>query len=175
MTEPEDYQHQKSGYYAKDHLLSDFLSTFLDLADRTVLIAGCGRGQALVENDFWHGFDFNPNLKPLWEELGVSDQTLTADARSLPYFDAFYDFTISTDFLEHLKPDDIPSVASELMRVAPRGRHVIHAHPESFYRTTKGETLHPAGHLTRDDWMSHFPGSFCQQLEGRSVYLLLGY
>jgi len=175
LTEPRDYEHQKRGYYGKDHLLKDFLSSFLSLSSEKVLVAGAGRAECLIENPLWQAFDFNPNLAPLWQELRILDRCHRADARSLPFRDRSFDWTASTDFLEHVKVPDLPLVSSELRRVASSGRHVIDTTLESAYRTTTGETLHPAAGLTCSDWESVFPGSSCEPLKERPRYLLLEY
>lgn len=174
MTEPADYTKQKSGYYAKDHLVADFPDLFQPLATDDCLYAGCGRAEALVNFTNWWGFDFNPDLTKVWQTLGIADRTQVSDARKLPFEDYSFDYTVSVDFLEHVKPDDLPTVADELRRVAYSGRHVIHALPESAYRSTTGLTLHPAGHLTMEDWLHAF--SFSGHVRPlKPGYLLFDY
>lgn len=172
MTEAADYtQHHTNSYYGKDHMVRTFWSSFMDLADEKVLNAGCGRAQSVAENPNWHGFDFNPNLDDIWNHLKVGDRCRVEDARYLSYENRSFDYVVSCDFLEHVKPADLDDVANELLRVAPHGRHVIDRALMSSWKTTTGETLHPAAGLDADMWVSLFGGT-CKDHEKRGFWIL---
>ena len=87
--------------------------------------------------------DFNSRLYPLWEQLGIESRCHVRSAGDLRFSDDSFDWTISTDFLEHVQETDRVRVINELFRVAPRGRHVIDLTPESAFRGPEGENLHP--------------------------------
>ena len=176
MTEIVDYNKKDiDRYYKRDHLKMTFWSSFLDLSDRHCLNAGCGHAGSLVDCPTWHGFDFNDNyrLGKLWEHLGVSERTIVADARNLPYEDNEFEWTVSCDFLEHVKVHDLETVANELRRVAPHGRHIIDQSERSRWRGATGETLHPAALVTEEEWVFLF-GGLCRSHEKRG-FLLLDY
>lgn len=163
MTEPHDYTHHSlEGYYQRDHLLRTFWEHFADLASKRVVNVGCGRAQSLVDNPTWFGVDFNPLLPKLWNALGLSLRTTVHDLR-LPLSvhwgegtDQPAEWTVSADFLEHVKPKDLPLVAQTLKNLAPNGRHVIDQAPLSSYKALDGASLHPAAELSHNDWLDAF-------------------
>lgn len=153
MTLPDDYSKQDlESYYASDHLLAEFRPLFADLFDEKVIYVGCGRGEVLVHAPDWSGCDFNSDLWPLWEKLGISDRCTNCWAEDTPFETNEFDWAVSVDFFEHVPRHNLSLVADEMKRIARNGRHVIHGIAESGYRGKGGETLHPSGSLTADDW-----------------------
>lgn len=134
-------------YYGADHWYK-FASFFNGIHDKAkVLNVGCGRGSSLMHYTNGCGVDFNPRLVLLWEALGIADRCELADvAVGLPWADDEFEWTYSTDFLEHLQPDMVAPGLTEILRVAPRGRHVIDLKRESGWRGPGGQNLHPSAH-----------------------------
>lgn len=154
MTSPPDYQRQKlKKYYSTDHLAGFSRDGHFAGVEGTTLYVGCGRGETIVSRPGWYGIDFNPDLVKLWEKLKISNRCQVGDARDLPFTNNHFDWTVSCDFLEHIQHGDLLQVASELRRVASRGQHVIHMTKESKFRGVTGESLHPAGDLSIEDWV----------------------
>jgi len=154
ISQQEIYEHQPLAYYHTDHLL-DNIHMFKAVDALPVLNIGCGRGRS-VQQDGWYGVDFNRNLAAVWVDQGIADKCELADVKSLPFADDAFAWTVSMDFLEHVPPDDLDKAIAEILRVAPRFCHVIHAAPESVSRGPDGETLHPSGGLSADEWLSLF-------------------
>ena len=143
-------------YYRTDHFY-DF-GAFFKLAPpkgARILNVGCGRGESLRDYPRAVGIDFNSKLLPLWESLGVADRCLLRSATFLDWSDNTFDWTVSTDFLEHVQPDEVELVVKELLRLAPRGRHVIDLRCQSSYRGPAGENLHPSA-LDAAQWEQLF-------------------
>jgi len=145
MTEPEDYTVQNpDSYYATDHF-EEFAEHFKDIRNCRVLNIGCGKGQSLESRPRWSGVDFNPDVQ--------SERVSKADARKLIGFWQYeFEYTVSVDFLEHVKPEDVPTVSEELHRVAEHGIHVIHLTAESYFRGVDGKNLHPSGNKPIEWW-----------------------
>lgn len=175
MTEVGDYtQHSTEGYYKQDHMLRVFWNDFRHVSHLRALNAGCGKAQSLLNAPHWQGFDFNPNLVKTWKSLGVGDRCIVADARELPYEDDEFDFTVSCDFLEHVKPEDLETVAGELKRVAREGVHIIDQAPISSWKDQNGETLHPAATVPQERWVELFGGT-CLTHHTKRGFLILQY
>jgi len=172
----EHYLSLPSRYYSVDHYY-DFLAFFSSIPKETrVLNLGCGRAASLKEYPNGVGVDFNSNLAPLWKEQGVYDRCLIANvAEGLEYDDHHFDWTISTDFLEHLQPEDVQPAVKELVRLAPAGRHVIDLLQESGFRGPKGENLHPSANDAKF-WSQAFTEAGVQSLamtrQGQHLFLV---
>lgn len=63
------------------------------------------------------GYD-NLDLKP--ETNGIAPDII-ADARNLPIKDNTYDIVHSWGFIEHIEPEDVPTILSEMYRVLKSG------------------------------------------------------
>lgn len=139
------YRDLPKSYYRRDHVY-DFGTFFRSIRPDTYLLnLGCGRGESLLTFDNGIGVDFNDSLLPMWKQLGLEDRCKIYDvADGLPWPDNEFDYTISVDFLEHVQPESVEAVVSEIVRLAPHGRHVIDTKPESAYRGPAGENLHPS-------------------------------
>jgi hypothetical protein len=134
-----------NSYYKTDHYY-DFPSFFSCIPKTAALLnLGCGRASSLVEFPRGVGVDFNPKLWPIWKEVGVAERCCLLDvSKGLPWEVWNFDWTISTDFLEHVQPSDVPVVVDEILNAAPSGRHVIDLRAQSGYRGPGGENLHPS-------------------------------
>jgi len=149
------YESQPETYYAADRFFrhKGFFSPISD--DARILNLGCGRGEALKKFTKGIGIDFNRNLRSVWQRIGVSDRCFILDATNLPYQEHEFDWTISTDFLEHVQPETIEPIVRNIFRLAPHGKHVISLAKQSKYRGPEGENLH----LSANDagfWMRQF-------------------
>ena len=141
----EHYVSLPEHYYNKDHYY-DFAGFFAPIPKNArILNAGCGRGTSLREYPKGVGIDFNQRLCKLWAAQSLGDRCLLANiAEGLGYETWDFDWTISSDFLEHLQPQDVTPAVRELVRIAPAGRHVIDLLQESGYRGPNNENLHPS-------------------------------
>lgn len=141
----EHYVSLPDDYYAQDRYY-DFEPFFkrVGLAER-VMNLGCGSAQSLQHYPNGVGVDFNPQLKAIWDRAGVADRCHNLDiSEGLPWGDHSFDWTISSDFLEHVQPDAVEAVIDEVLRLAPKGLHVIDMKPQTDYRGPQGENLHPS-------------------------------
>jgi SAM-dependent methyltransferase len=59
----------------------------------------------------------------------VSKRVVQGSATDLPWPDRSFDLVISQDFMEHVHPDDLPTVLAEQVRVARPGATVLHLIP----------------------------------------------
>jgi cyclopropane fatty-acyl-phospholipid synthase-like methyltransferase len=165
-------------YYRRDHYY-DFASFFASIPKTAkVLNVGCGRGASLKEYPKGVGIDFNPNLFKLWEEQGIADRCVLANvAKGLGYETWDFDWTISTDFFEHLQPEDVATAVREIVRVAPAGRHVIDLLQESGFRGPEGENLHPSANDAAF-WRNAFKDAGARNLStvsrGKHFFVLYG-
>jgi cyclopropane fatty-acyl-phospholipid synthase-like methyltransferase len=154
MTTPRDYEIQEvNRYYRKDHFF-EFGRFFTDIDPNSrVLNLGCGRAASL-QKVFTNGIgvDFNKNLVPLWQKLGLKDRCFVQDASDLQFEDDEFEWTISSDFFEHVDLKALPGIITETLRVAPRGIHVIHLLSQTTYRGAEGQSLHSAA-LNPNQWL----------------------
>jgi SAM-dependent methyltransferase len=59
----------------------------------------------------------------------VSARVVQGSATELPWPDESFDVVISQDFMEHVHPDDLPTVLAEQVRVARPGSALLHLIP----------------------------------------------
>lgn len=174
----EHYLRLPERYYRRDHYY-DFAAFFAPIPKTArVLNVGCGRGSSLKEYPKGQGIDFNVNLFKLWEEQGIEDRcTLVDVAKGLGYETWDFDWTISTDFLEHLQPEVVEEAVREIVRVAPAGRHVIDLLQESGFRGPNGENLHPSANDAAF-WRDAFKNAGARHLSavsrGKHLFLFYG-
>ena len=160
-------------YYTRDHFY-DFLDFFKDVPrEAAVINFGCGRGECLNEFPEGIGVDFNRNLIPLWVELGVREKCFAFEAHKVPWKDNRFEWSISTDFLEHVQPDSIEPTLEAMFRLAPHGKHVIHLLKQSGFRGPKGENLHVSA-LNILAWAKHFQGK-ASTFKQRGSYLFISW
>lgn len=165
-------------YYKRDHYY-DFRPFFAPIPKTAkVLNVGCGRGACLKEYPKGQGIDFNTNLFKLWEAQGIADRCAVVNvATGLGYETWDFDWTISTDFLEHLQPEDVSAAVREIVRVAPAGRHVIDLLQESGFRGPNGENLHPSANDAAF-WRDAFKNAGARHLSavsrGKHLFLFYG-
>lgn len=115
-----------------------------------LLDVGCGTG-VLVQ--FFRsigvdaiGTDFSEAAQKLFFD---SKYFVLADAKSLPFKDGEFDIVVSSDLLEHIVPEDLDKVASEMLRV---GKKVY---------ARVGTRAQPPYHLTiksKQWWYDRFQG-----------------
>ena len=145
MTEATDYEAQdQDKYYKRDHL-EEFAEHFECVRHLKVLNVGCGRGQSLETRPSWKGCDFNYHD-------ATYPRVMWYDARNLSQLHGKFEYTVSVDFLEHVRPEDVPVVSEELHLVAPHGIHIIHLVPTSSFKGLDGKNLHPSGHQPQEWW-----------------------
>ena len=164
-------------YYRKDRYYT-FAGFFADVPrNARVLNVGCGLGTSLRRFKRGVGVDFNPNLWPLWEREGFADRCYLLDVADGLGWDTWeFDWTISTDFLEHVQPDKVDQVVAEIVRVAPAGRHVIDLKAQSGFRGPGGENLHPSANDSRF-WMQKIRDMGVNRMLafGRGNHLYISY
>lgn len=165
-------------YYAKDRFYT--FADFFEGIPRTasLLNVGCGLGTSLKRFKRGLGVDFNPNLWPLWKREGIEDRCHILDIADGLGWDTWeFDWTISTDFLEHLQPDKVDIAVAEIVRVAPAGRHVIDLKQQSGFRGPDGENLHPSANTTGfwlNKFREHYDGPMLAFGRGNHLYVNYG-
>lgn len=164
-------------YYAKDRYYL-FAGFFADIPRTArVLNVGCGLGTSLRRFKRGIGIDFNPSLWPLWRREKIEDRCYLVDVSEGLGWDTWeLDWTISTDFFEHLQPEAVDVAVAEVVRVAPAGRHVIDLKAESVFRGPNGENLHPSANSSAF-WIDKFRSSGVERLLafGRGNHLYISY
>jgi SAM-dependent methyltransferase len=119
-----------------------------------VLDVGCGRGEILRRcvqlGAQAHGVDYASVAVRMARETGCVYQ---ADAKRLPFLDAYFDRVLMFDLVEHLHPWELDQALAEARRVLrPDGRLIVHTAPNVWYdrfayplvrfvRTLMGQTL----------------------------------
>jgi len=122
----------------------------LDKNSRTILDAGCGRGDAMAFLNKHGKFEavgidiFKPYLKEA-KNKGRFWDLILGDLRYLPFKDKSFDAVICMEVLEHLEKADGYKLLDQLERVArrqvllttPIGRHESHPFDENPYQEHK--------------------------------------
>jgi cyclopropane fatty-acyl-phospholipid synthase-like methyltransferase len=135
--------------------LTEWLCERMDLRPgMRVLDMGCGRGLSSVflareysvlvfANDLW--IPATENLRR-FEEAGVSDRVypLSAEARSLPYAEGFFDAIVSVDSYQYYGTDDLYLI--EFRRLVRVGGQIGIVYPALVHEFTDGVPEH----LTRE-------------------------
>lgn len=174
----EHYVNLPAHYYKRDHF-AEFAKHFKHIPkDARLLNVGCGRGTSLLSYPNGSGVDFNFTLLPLWQELGLDDRCIAQDvAEGLPFKTGEFDWAVSTDFFEHIQPEQVEAVVQEVLRVSSSGLHVIDTLPQSGFRGPNGENLHPSANNTLF-WGRVFERAGAQELntfsKGRHFFVLYG-
>jgi len=96
-----------------------FVELVKSFEPETILDVGCGPGMLVKslreEGIKAFGLDFAPSLKnKQW--LG-HDFFVNADAQNIPFPDNSFDLVFSSEFFEHLLPEQVDKVYSEMQRV----------------------------------------------------------
>lgn len=153
MKTKEHYEHQDvRKYYCSDHF-EKFSYFFKDIPkEAKILNCGCGNGKSLLGYPNGMGIDFNKNLIPIWKRHKIENRCVVNSCIKMPFDNNQFDFTVSTDFLEHIPLSEIDLVLSEIIRVAPIGHHIIDLKEISAYRGPNNENLHCAG-LNTTGWL----------------------
>jgi SAM-dependent methyltransferase len=100
-----------------------------------VLDVGCGRGEILrrcagLEVEAC-GIDYAPVAVQMAREAGLVYQ---ADAKQLPFPNAYFDRVLMFDLVEHLHPWELDQALAEARRVLrPDGRLIVHTAPNAWY------------------------------------------
>jgi SAM-dependent methyltransferase len=100
-----------------------------------LLDVGCGRGEILRHCKRLGiqacGVDYAPVALHMAQDAGSVSQ---ADAKWLPFRDAFFDRVLMFDLVEHLYPWELDQALAEARRVLrPDGRLIIHTAPNVWY------------------------------------------
>mgnify|MGYP000188643871 CR=1 FL=1 len=161
VTNPKDYQAQDLfRYYREDHALDrwprNLLQEFKNLGLR-VLNVGCGRAESVLADSTWIGVDFNPDLRRIWEVVGVERQCHVADVQMIPslFKEDEFDVSYSCDFLEHVNPRLALETIQAMKHAAPAGFHIIDHAVQSGFRGVNGDNLHPSAHLPGSTWLAY--------------------
>ncbi|MCA1559394.1 MAG: class I SAM-dependent methyltransferase [Acidobacteria bacterium] len=110
---------------------NDMLRDFLDPrpTDRVVDL-GCGSGRALLWNRDWGSVSVGVDISPYFSEDARRDvDLLLADLRKLPFADGTFTRAFSLDVLEHLSPDALRAMLTEVARIlVPGGALFVYTH-----------------------------------------------
>ncbi|MEI8314975.1 MAG: class I SAM-dependent methyltransferase [Verrucomicrobiota bacterium] len=125
---PTEYDRRKRGsvlYHLQEVLLADYMN---HSSPARVLEFGCGFGRHLkylsqIPGIDVHGYDQSPTMvsgfaawaEPEWVKSHV---TVGEPVGKLPYADGAFDIVYTAEVLVHVRPQDLPVVLRELMRVA---------------------------------------------------------
>jgi SAM-dependent methyltransferase len=118
-------------YFGYLSLCLDFLKKYNnDLSKVKVLEAGCGDGRFLCElkktgAEDLYGIDYSERAISFAKIFVPKANIQTADIKSLPYEDGFFDTIFLIEVLEHIKLDEVGSVLSELSRVLKKEGQLI--------------------------------------------------
>jgi len=113
---------------------------FVDLSEeilsrygpRKVLDVGCATGH-LVKALRDHGVQAEGIDYAQWAVDHAVTPVVQGSALDLPWADSTFDLVVSQDFMEHMHPDDLPTVIAEQVRVVGPGGAIAHLIP--FYDT----------------------------------------
>lgn len=133
----------KSNNYAS-HTQKKFFPFFLENSEfGFVLEIGCGNGE-LCENLRRNGrvvYGLDITLKGIKNHDNI-DLYRESAAWDIPFYGDAFDYTISTDVLEHIPPEKVDKTICELIRVtSKKSIHAIATRPATFQH--KGIQLHP--------------------------------
>ncbi len=100
----------------------------LDLTGKRIIEAGCGYGEKTrllvelgAEPENIHGFDLDPEAVTRARSTIAGPEFTVADARALPYPDAYFDVAVLFLYMSVLDPEEIrPAAAGEIRRVLRR-------------------------------------------------------
>lgn len=137
----DEYQNRKQRfplYHIQEIMLAEYMAAHADVHRPIKVIEfGCGVGRHLrnlvrIAGLDVYGFDQSPTMLSgcsAWADDAwfASHVTLGAPVGRLPYADDSFDIVYSTEVLVHVRPEHLPGVLSELLRIA-RG-HVLHLEP----------------------------------------------
>lgn len=97
----------------------EFLEMVKSFGAETILDVGCGPGMLVKslrdEGTQAYGTDFSPVLKKK-QWLGLP-YFIEADAQNLPFADNSFDLIFSSEFFEHLLPEQVDTVYNEMRRI----------------------------------------------------------
>lgn len=137
--------------------LADFVIATAQKEDK-LLDIGCGNGLTvkLLRQAGLQAFGVDLTLEGVRRDMGVIGMPLwfkeisVTDMRSIP--DDYYDYTFSTDVLEHLPPEEVEQAIAEIMRITKR--KTFHSMPN-----WGDDRLGMDVHLTKQDpdwWLAKF-------------------
>src|SRR5919109_4357640 len=110
-----------------------------------VLDVGCGRGEILRHcarlGADAYGIDYAPVAVEMASKAAAEEQqapgktgVVQADAKRLPFADAYFDRALMFDVVEHLFPWELEQSLAEIRRVLkPNGAFIVHTAPNVWY------------------------------------------
>lgn len=114
-----------------------------------ILDVGCGRGELVLHcarrRAYSWGIDYSDaaisicnQTRTHWQKEVLDIQTFAtfqrADASSLPFPSHFFDCVLLVDFVEHVSPQSLRSIFSELRRcLKTGGKVIVHTSPNKYY------------------------------------------
>jgi len=153
-----DHAYDQAGYHDDQSLSHErpYVARYVELAKRepeklhTVIVLGCshGLGAMLLHQDgllAW-GIDIAHKAISMANQLrgrtcgeGSEPCFVQGNLLHLPYGDSTFDAGMSVDVLEHIAPEDVPTVVNEFSRVV---EHYLLLHPAGLPEFSKtGEKL----------------------------------
>lgn len=126
-----NYQSQYDDYWAMDDRLGESSGDLEQTADQIVM--SCGVGRTLDIGSGWgilvasllrrgvdaHGLDVSQVVVSRCNQR-IPDRFTQGSVLSLPFADESFQTVVSTDCMEHLAPEDVPTALKEIHRVASR-------------------------------------------------------
>ncbi len=110
----------------------------------SILDVGCSNGKAIEQltgKGFTaSGIDVSPTAVEMCEARGL-ENCRVGSATEIPHPDSSFDIILSTDVLEHLRPEDLAAMLSEFARVARQAIMVKIALVPEYHKFTE-EPLH---------------------------------
>lgn len=151
-----EYRRMSPGLVALESL--PLIDMFRKYEVRTILDAGCGSGKLMQRlmtdygNEFEvHGFDISENcLDPFFD--GIRDKVLTIGCLWNPDdFQTVYDGVVCTDVMEHIPPQHVAAVLSNLRKSSRKFAYLsISVQSDLFGPRFLGEPLHLT--VRRSNW-----------------------